>query len=117
MTSHPLPVLAGVYYSIISATAQGHPTNNIFTFQVTPAPVSGAPDVAAAVDVANAIHTRWATFAGAVLAPANVTDRKSTRLNSSHPSISYAVFCLKKKKKKKTKSVTKLHAANEPCSV
>src|SRR6266487_6349442 len=31
----------------------------------------------------------------------NVRDRKSTRLNSSHPSISYAVFCLKKKKKKK----------------
>src|SRR5689334_25225891 len=30
-----------------------------------------------------------------------VRDRKSTRLNSSHSSISYAVFCLKKKKKKK----------------
>src|SRR5690348_18124603 len=30
--------------------------------------------------------------------PANTKDRKSTRLNSSHPSISYAVFCLKKKK-------------------
>src|SRR5688572_33335875 len=28
-------------------------------------------------------------------------DRKSTRLNSSHSQISYAVFCLKKKKKKK----------------
>src|SRR5699024_12211839 len=28
----------------------------------------------------------------------NLTDRKSTRLNSSHVSISYAVFCLKKKK-------------------
>src|SRR5207245_11589340 len=28
------------------------------------------------------------------------SDRKSTRLNSSHGSISYAVFCLKKKKKK-----------------
>src|SRR5690348_18011787 len=27
----------------------------------------------------------------------DVKDRKSTRLNSSHPSISYAVFCLKKK--------------------
>src|SRR4051794_41964651 len=27
----------------------------------------------------------------------DVGDRKSTRLNSSHPSISYAVFCLKKK--------------------
>src|SRR5438876_1700283 len=31
-------------------------------------------------------------------------DRKSTRLNSSHPSISYAVFCLKKKKKSQTSS-------------
>src|SRR2546430_8058617 len=30
-------------------------------------------------------------------------DRKSTRLNSSHSQISYAVFCLKKKKKKHTK--------------
>src|SRR5438270_5362321 len=30
-------------------------------------------------------------------------DRKSTRLNSSHSQISYAVFCLKKKKKKQTK--------------
>src|SRR5437870_6714815 len=30
-----------------------------------------------------------------------VRDRKSTRLNSSHVAISYAVFCLKKKKKKK----------------
>src|SRR5689334_24446033 len=30
-----------------------------------------------------------------------VEDRKSTRLNSSHSSISYAVFCLKKKKKNK----------------
>src|SRR3712207_7230499 len=30
-----------------------------------------------------------------------VSDRKSTRLNSSHANISYAVFCLKKKKKYK----------------
>src|SRR5438270_8535159 len=34
-------------------------------------------------------------------------DRKSTRLNSSHSQISYAVFCLKKKKKKKTKHIQK----------
>src|SRR5207249_12144724 len=33
--------------------------------------------------------------------PVGAADRKSTRLNSSHVSISYAVFCLKKKKKKK----------------
>src|SRR5690349_22205046 len=32
---------------------------------------------------------------------ADPKDRKSTRLNSSHVEISYAVFCLKKKKKKK----------------
>src|SRR5438552_14823025 len=43
---------------------------------------------------------------------ADVGDRKSTRLNSSHQIISYAVFCLKKKKKNKkhrnTKQVTKM---------
>src|SRR5690625_4810079 len=33
-------------------------------------------------------------------------DRKSTRLNSSHVAISYAVFCLKKKKKHKKKRMT-----------
>src|SRR5260221_5017598 len=33
---------------------------------------------------------------------ANKTDRKSTRLNSSHTVISYAVFCLKKKKNKRS---------------
>src|SRR3712207_8124025 len=32
--------------------------------------------------------------------PSRPADRKSTRLNSSHANISYAVFCLKKKKKK-----------------
>src|SRR2546430_6381402 len=36
-------------------------------------------------------------------------DRKSTRLNSSHSQISYAVFCLKKKKK----SYTQLHAISQ----
>src|SRR5689334_24208075 len=41
-------------------------------------------------------------------------DRKSTRLNSSHSSISYAVFCLKKKKQKiedakNTLSAIKIH--------
>src|SRR2546427_5293129 len=35
--------------------------------------------------------------------PLSCPDRKSTRLNSSHSQISYAVFCLKKKKKKKVR--------------
>src|SRR5947209_16561467 len=34
---------------------------------------------------------------GVVIDPARPADRKSTRLNSSHANISYAVFCLKKK--------------------
>src|SRR2546430_10138489 len=55
-------------------------------------------------------------------------DRKSTRLNSSHSQISYAVFCLKKKKKQRvspryfrsayieTKSMQRLIALNMPLS-
>src|SRR5688500_19450416 len=47
------------------------------------------------------------------LYPAELRDRKSTRLNSSHLVISYAVFCLKKKKKtKKNKKTTYLHIYN-----
>src|SRR2546430_12288215 len=46
-------------------------------------------------------------------------DRKSTRLNSSHSQISYAVFCLKKKKKQPTRVSTKDPVAsaliNTPC--
>src|SRR2546430_7288326 len=40
---------------------------------------------------------------GVTWAPA-AEDRKSTRLNSSHSQISYAVFCLKKKKKKRQRT-------------
>src|SRR5438552_14301479 len=39
------------------------------------------------------------------------TDRKSTRLNSSHQIISYAVFCLKKKKKENVRA----RSNPEPC--
>src|SRR5438045_7129719 len=42
---------------------------------------------------------------GALLAV--VQDRKSTRLNSSHLGISYAVFCLKKKKRKTNRMISK----------
>src|SRR5207245_6212256 len=43
------------------------------------------------------------------------TDRKSTRLNSSHGSISYAVFCLKKKKRKEIRMLT-INAICQDCS-
>src|SRR4030043_914583 len=40
-----------------------------------------------------------------VFGQSGILDRKSTRLNSSHGYISYAVFCLKKKKKKNSRSL------------
>src|SRR3712207_8901512 len=42
----------------------------------------------------------------------SVKDRKSTRLNSSHANISYAVFCLKKKNRNKLVSVPCLSVCN-----
>src|SRR2546427_7707527 len=41
------------------------------------------------------------SWRGLIRRRAELADRKSTRLNSSHSQISYAVFCLKKKKKRK----------------
>src|SRR2546427_7229420 len=46
--------------------------------------------------------------------PAQPRDRKSTRLNSSHSQISYAVFCLKKKKKKKIIDVREKATMKQP---
>src|SRR2546429_5698484 len=48
------------------------------------------------------VHCRGVT--GSAECRSQRTDRKSTRLNSSHGYISYAVFCLKKKKKKQSTS-------------
>src|SRR2546430_6575346 len=45
-------------------------------------------------------HASWSQPEGARATGTLHRDRKSTRLNSSHSQISYAVFCLKKKKKK-----------------
>src|SRR3712207_9196021 len=54
------------------------------------------PDVRGLVE--GEVHRRRARRRLALTEPAQ--DRKSTRLNSSHANISYAVFCLKKKKSK-----------------
>src|SRR3712207_7087107 len=45
----------------------------------------------------NATAAEVAGFAAALTTGLGLSDRKSTRLNSSHANISYAVFCLKKK--------------------
>src|SRR5438552_5356075 len=51
--------------------------------------------VAAAARASKSPPTRWLAYGPHC---AMISDRKSTRLNSSHQIISYAVFCLKKKK-------------------
>src|SRR5438309_9299974 len=51
------------------------------------------------------------TCFGPPVKPVRLQDRKSTRLNSSHSSISYAVFCLKKKK---TETATHLVSTTRP---
>src|SRR2546427_9264327 len=55
-----------------------------------------------------ALNVTGYTTTAAIKTPGPL-DRKSTRLNSSHSQISYAVFCLKKKKKKKTLQATRSH--------
>src|SRR5258708_22006384 len=55
------------------------------------------------LDLTGAVRFHHVTPAGFL--PPALRDRKSTRLNSSHQIISYAVFCLKKKKNK-TRTIT-----------
>src|SRR5947208_3704746 len=54
--------------------------------------------------VAQASFDAWVKYYRSDENTPNATDRKSTRLNSSHQIISYAVFCLKKKNKKHKKN-------------
>src|SRR5438874_12267576 len=63
---------------------------------------SGRAEVDCLTDQSAALQTRRARRRLASLACTDSSDRKSTRLNSSHVEISYAVFCLKKKKNKPT---------------
>src|SRR5690348_17988000 len=70
-------------------------------FQVVTAALYIFPKPAIGIGFGNGFF-QYAQYIHVFTAYVNVTlvgtqDRKSTRLNSSHPSISYAVFCLKKK--------------------
>src|SRR2546430_5253527 len=74
-------------------------TTEIYTLSLHDAlPISPFPCRQAKRDVLGALDQ--------ALGHADARDRKSTRLNSSHSQISYAVFCLKKKKKRLLLSFT-----------
>src|SRR5260221_6165313 len=59
------------------------------------------------------LFSRVSLLTGENPTPERTIDRKSTRLNSSHTVISYAVFCLKKKKQKETCSTRTTHIVND----
>src|SRR5690242_21917950 len=74
-------------------------TTEIYTLSLHDAlPIWALDATAAAAEALEDLVLLAGRQPGALVA--HLEDRKSTRLNSSHMSISYAVFCLKKKKKK-----------------
>src|SRR5256884_10007420 len=75
------------------------PTAKPFRLEVVSAQRTAAGYYYAANNIAAAEHGGTHLDAPVHFAEGKHTDRKSTRLNSSHGYISYAVFCLKKKKK------------------
>src|SRR2546422_3397504 len=62
------------------------------------------------------VHERFERACVGPPAFQDIPDRKSTRLNSSHGYISYAVFCLKKKKKKNISTRNKDHTSDS-CTI
>ena len=67
--------------------------------------------------VTKVLFAKCPTAADLAVLPLQKVDRKSTRLNSSHVVRSYAVFCLKKKnKKKKKENILALLGVNRYCA-
>src|SRR2546430_12844379 len=87
---------ANVFFFFFNDTA----TTEIYTLSLHDALPISQVDGAGLVDSVS----YWATFI-ARRGLKRARDRKSTRLNSSHSQISYAVFCLKKKKMNKVAAV------------
>src|SRR2546430_8728289 len=78
--------------------------NILFAFFAESGEVSEPPLFCDSLDVGDGAGFKVGPQEGNLLRPQRLElqqDRKSTRLNSSHSQISYAVFCLKKKKKHK----------------
>src|SRR5438132_10587330 len=88
-------------HSIFSFFFNDPATTEIYTLSLHDAlPICSVRD---APDVPSPAPEKFGEGLG-IVAATKYLDRKSTRLNSSHTVISYAVFCLKKKKEKINKS-------------
>src|SRR2546430_11602770 len=74
------------------------PRSTLFPYTTLFRSVMSPPVLAAQLDASPTLEPRSATARDYSRPFAGLADRKSTRLNSSHSQISYAVFCLKKKK-------------------
>src|SRR5207248_9599091 len=111
-----LPSIPHSLFSLLFSFTATSPTE-IYTLSLHDAlPISAATAPASSTrwPVTGSPHcgrrcSRWlaSTWPGCASSPTPTVDRKSTRLNSSHRTISYAVFCLKKKKEKKKKKIKK----------
>src|SRR2546421_7866919 len=93
------------------------PRSTLFPYTTLFRSVAGlGGNVAAAFQVSDA-RDPFRAFAlgdlGAEIDHRLLADRKSTRLNSSHDQISYAVFCLKKKKNSRQTTKKPLYAHNQ----
>src|SRR5690348_18119099 len=89
-------------------------TTEIYTLSLHDA----LPILTAAASAASSRRSHWTyepSPIGTPLATTSKIDRKSTRLNSGHPSISYAVFCLKKKKRYESHLQIQCPARRSPC--
>src|SRR2546430_7560977 len=76
-------------------------------------PISDSTAVLASVRALNSLES----VGESMRATLNAIDRKSTRLNSSHSQISYAVFCLKKKKQKTRSKQSNYNTTHETSSI
>src|SRR5699024_12375559 len=111
ITLYSLPRLCVCPLVIVSFFFKGRPPSEIYTLSLHDAlPISGDEGlgfvgiVVAAWEAVHVLDEGLGRSGGQRLGEDE--DRKSTRLNSSHVSISYAVFCLKKKKQNACKVVT-----------
>lgn len=78
MPSRPLPDVAGGYLSRVAATWEGLPSDNLFAWELLPAPATGSADISAAGDINTAIAAHWPAFAVAFSQNSYATSEVST---------------------------------------